>query len=949
MDPSASELLEQILNHINQLRSISSQFNKLLQQEPELINHCYAPQESESALFYIEYDMHCLVSMVDYLDHIIKPALEEAKSGSSLAYNPYILSLCGWMVNKKLELKKEIFKSCLKHKGYAATVSSMLIEPTQNDGVVINTNFGFNYCGILTKQLHKDLFGADERELAEKPPQNFLSNNVAIFVRKFMFNLCQPCSTPALESEGVCLIKPKLLFWGHPYSISGDVTAHEIFKACFRRFYAPYGCLNNIEIFNHMIDRLSYVGSYSDDGMTFNRGSWVFVETSNPRDFATYGHFLTEHREYYILRLLHDSPSPLDCLQTAGIERQRFLTSLWALGVAMHLSIHSCLYLGHYPVHDREPTFALEHTILPEPHPHLLEDTLLAESSNPGPLLDGHFWPELARYAEELSDVSYSEYTMRLLCYTVSKILDYLLKVLNDESYIKHFREEVKIANRETGYRVDENTDHKLNKLTDISISDRTEDSVEIVDIPATMELITYVKDLLSVESNMLPNKTGVDADAVFGLCVSGRALQVTAKKIIDSLSIWVIPNPQFWDYIEKVMAFDDTEQTEKLCYDLEPFMPLLRISKVFLIDFIQTIDEAKPFIEADDKLNDEIYDEANNETGNDEANNEANNEADNEAEDDTSIKPLRSYDKTHWFSKTTVKTFIQAWLLKLRSVRLPSCDNEINYYLFKWKMFLQEYYKSFSEVTGVDVNKGEHIIWAQMLAPLAFAIFDVNSLVNVDEDVAIFWFSMFRDPSSYHAINQGKGFINEQTVQKRLRNNFDIKCLLSIEYVKKILRKKMTSNNPNEAWGSYKALIALAEFQPKNSVDPIMGEAINPNDRVCISTGHQLSLETIAGFHRSRNPNNQLDRLLNGQRALLNPMAQGVFESVWDENHVIAAFRRQLNDNNEEELSKKLPGLIRRDSWNHVVNHGIFAYPADINLEQSGQVDSEQLASPAS
>ncbi len=93
--------------------------------------------------------------------------------------------------------------------------------------------------------------------------------------------------------------------------------------------------------------------------------------------------------------------------------------------------------------------------------------------------------------------------------------------------------------------------------------------------------------------------------------------------------------------------------------------------------------------------------------------------------------------------------------------------------------------------------------------------------------------------------------------------------------------------------------LIILANFKPVNQNDPITREAIEPNDKVVVSTGHQFDINSLVDYHNNRAYRGSELGERDNSMFLLNPLTNQVLSDL-DAKHVIMAARaRQIEINN--------------------------------------------------
>jgi hypothetical protein len=118
------------------------------------------------------------------------------------------------------------------------------------------------------------------------------------------------------------------------------------------------------------------------------------------------------------------------------------------------------------------------------------------------------------------------------------------------------------------------------------------------------------------------------------------------------------------------------------------------------------------------------------------------------------------------------------------------------------------------------------------------------------------------------------------------------------IEKVRKKLKRislitNLQKNGITLAQAAHRSLLALSQFKPINAEDPITSDAIEADDVIYTSTGHQFSLTNLIHYHNVRDYRGaQLGEQANS-KWLLNPITNDKFD-LMDVAHIQAAAQQK-------------------------------------------------------
>lgn len=97
------------------------------------------------------------------------------------------------------------------------------------------------------------------------------------------------------------------------------------------------------------------------------------------------------------------------------------------------------------------------------------------------------------------------------------------------------------------------------------------------------------------------------------------------------------------------------------------------------------------------------------------------------------------------------------------------------------------------------------------------------------------------------------------------------------IESLRRSLNELVVANN-GLSDPAYCALLALAEFKPLNTEDPIDLKTINEQDKVYTSTGHQFNINMLIQYHNQRTYRDSILGETQNDKWLLNPITNQPF-----------------------------------------------------------------------
>lgn len=113
-------------------------------------------------------------------------------------------------------------------------------------------------------------------------------------------------------------------------------------------------------------------------------------------------------------------------------------------------------------------------------------------------------------------------------------------------------------------------------------------------------------------------------------------------------------------------------------------------------------------------------------------------------------------------------------------------------------------------------------------------------------------------------------------------------------EYARKeILKIYNNKKNSEDMYLIFYTLLVLAQLYPINDEDSFTLEAIDPIDRVCVSTGHQFNLSTLIQYHNTRDYRGSLLSELANSKFLLNPITNSPLD-LRDVINVLAKFESE-------------------------------------------------------
>ena len=216
------------------------------------------------------------------------------------------------------------------------------------------------------------------------------------------------------------------------------------------------------------------------------------------------------------------------------------------------------------------------------------------------------------------------------------------------------------------------------------------------------------------------------------------------------------------------------------------------------------------------------------------------------------------------------------------------SCTRRYYPYLKEFKEKTDRFDSPYKKVRFIYKNYVEQLrfMLARMLAPLASALIYPYQLVPLTPTERSCLWNWLRNAYMWHDVETGVGYFTdnegEHSMPDHIKPYYQLLLKLRRELRDGIQQDKQhNSQDQNLTFVYFKAAIALAEFMPSNSDDPITFEEIDPTDAVCISTGERFSLSMIVQNHNSRRSRDP---------QLHNPGGHGLFNQ-WDEEHILSKY----------------------------------------------------------
>lgn len=278
---------------------------------------------------------------------------------------------------------------------------------------------------------------------------------------------------------------------------------------------------------------------------------------------------------------------------------------------------------------------------------------------------------------------------------------------------------------------------------------------------------------------------------------------------------------------------------------------------------------------------------------------------------------------------------FQPAWVTLFESKLMALVDPDQSLFFKKpnsletWHAFLYSYYAN-----QIENNELKSDVMAQMMAPIAFALFQMRdktstcgdlraqqssskAVLGMDASHKACMFEWLMRPYRWHDINTGTGCLTQATnaegdEYKRLSKLYQPYFNL-LDSLRVFFRQYLEDETNSTI--AFRALIALAEFQPANIEDPVFFDEIEPYTQVCITSGYKLDVNHVMEYNEKTYTNN---------RQLINARTNQAFFD-YDAQHILAAWRR-IPKQDRAKLPSKLKNTYDKNSPYR--QYGDYVYP---------------------
>ena len=764
-------------------------------------------------------------------------------SATNLDYQPFRAIF----VNDGIEpgINHGFIIACVMHIGFARLVRLLSFQdmfyPQQ-----ISFNPLYSWNGILHTELAKQLFTFNPRNLYETlpskcqdtvsaPPINFITNGIYDDIHRLLIQFYQ------FDQESENINMSKFNFLGHARNPSGHVATYQAVYALLNKFYI--GDFNpekrskwvtSFEEFRKLFIPNQSPISPSSKTTTFQ--TWWFGERTAValRSKLETPFYLTENKEYTLLRLLHEEPSPFQWEQD---EFSKPLLYLWTLGLSFHLRLFRCLFFGHNFQNDRH--MSIRQRLLNEANrptdennigirfhqclfPHAnhqvtcQESSLLHPDHEPEALLCGEYWSEVYDYSQNnsLNDT---------VLYAIKLILQFMLNQLSDPGQLERFQRELGVLQVEQDYR-------RNNNGYILSSFNHLDNVIKLCQNQGIKEDIDYKIECLN--DNTCYFKDGEQPLELIAYLINGT----------DSFE-------ECLDAINRAIYFPDNESEVLKSYGefLEDIEGLKAFSKIFDVGhryFCQEHFQLGHLLKWLPELND-VGEEKFNEIKND------------------------VLSQWRYFLYTYYSVFNQSQ----SGIELPYLSDEP-----KW-------------------SDKDHDCLSRMMAPLATVLLtpyqsDDNPIhLSTETDEAagqtiselnclIDW---LKHPHWWHKLPRGVGELTDNAHENEAAYQPYVQLL---EKLRRELQYRCEGES-EQAVAYFKAAIALAEFMPIYEEDIIMFTPIDLCEQVNLSNGAKHSINTIMMWSSSANDN---------EGTLLDPVTREPFSAA-NVQHILDAYERLPED----------------------------------------------------
>ena len=850
VDPSVCKIIEELKQQYQEVASIVSQvdyYSQLFSEENEL-----DPVK-------VGQDLYDLGLLLHYLNNQLKSAVKDAKQGKRIpSSSPYILVLSEWLFDNNFNIKPQLIKNCFKHRGYAACLKLLIRGGTdpKNGQVAIREKMPvYTFSGMLTESLHSDIFGNSIETLPQSDSQDFYENGLYD-----LLNTIVP-SMELYEKDLFDYINKangqervfndnkvnKFSFLGHPSSRSGDVMMHETLKALLHKFdllkLDKASKAQWCRAYNQFLALLSPYHSYDQ---TNEPGTWWFGEVCHQKSFDKNFIYMNEPKEIILLALLNSSISPFHFDNEQQAYSQSFMY-FWVLYFSVLLRTSSECYEHHFPPNNRDP-LARSSQVTPPPARDLSTDSLLSEKASAELKRTEKTYPY--RSIEDTLKSMNTTYQRARSNYKIDSHGLFQVMVARSAGELVHFiKTEVKQYIEDKLASFNEIETACANQKQCVLLHNQQDRHIKLVEAQKSKWQLYYdenkkyqLQDVLA----LLPGDSQLNME-VFS--------KDKALSLIESL-------------IKRPVTID--QWVDLYCQNIVPQIPFRKSIFATRRDYLKLMgwndDLDFQSGEVPEQLNNLKYFEQMLSVVHDEF------LGDRVVKYGKHSLPCNSLSKQHWLG--------QLASIKLTPKEKKDCNT-------RWQRLLLEYYKTFHQ----GYQEIHHELMAQMMAPLAMMLFYPYQKTGFEKQT---YYSHFLEwiekPHRFYNFAKHRGLIDQQSEQDSQTNTVQgnkeeqsrglshpsasvLKSLRAA--LLSDMSKFYSSGEGKKAMAVFKALIALAEFQPINT------DKIETFDQVCVSTGHKLSISKTLEYSRRK-----------GKGYLLNYKTKTGL-SCWDEEHVVEACDR--------------------------------------------------------